>query len=358
VALLWGLYWLYQTGRLKLYRQLIYIFALAVGLGAFFLLPAFLEKELLNFVSVQGYFNFADHFVSPYQLLARYNWGYGPSHEAFDDDISFHLGLPHLLIALGGLWLLVRKRVPKTKQGLLWFVVVGFLFSALMTLAVSEFIWRLIPIFIFVQFPWRFLGLSIFFSSLLLGAFVGLSASRQRLLVAAVVVASIGLNFSFFRPQFYFPAATDESKLAGNEYFVQSVNPLLDYHPRTVAKVPTELAPNSPWSESTETVVSHYTKASHRWQFMVTTPQEAVVYVPIFEFPRWEVQLDGAPLEYEVTSPEGIIALRVPAGQHLVSGELKNTPVRTLGNSLSLLSLIILVGLVLRPRLLGYTKKP
>ena len=53
-------------------------------------------------------------------------------------------------------------------------------------------------------------------------------------------------------------------------------------------------------------------------------------------FPGWRAELDGQPVEHGVTSPEGLIAVQVPAGQSTVRIVFENTPVRDVRRAVSL----------------------
>lgn len=359
ITLIWVIFWIKQTHRVggqtrhqHLLRPLLFIFLLSLGLSSFFLLPAFFEKSLLNFVSATGYFRFQDHFVSLYQLLIRRHWGYGPSVDNFHDDFSFQAGMPHWFLAVIGFLLICFLRRQKlSHRPLNYLLLAGFFLTALMTLPVSLPLWRIFPIFVFIQFPWRFLGLNAFFSSLLVGTLLYLPGKYQKPALLLTLVFTVILNFSFFRPQIFRSEATEDTMLGGEHWYKQSFNPLLDYYPKTVKELPTDYAPQVPTTDHSDTKITNFQRTSNRWQFDadIQPPLSAQIEVPIFEFPIWKVTLDNQPIDHQVQDPRGTILVTVPPGQHHLEGKLTNTPIRNLSNVVSALSVLIFFGILLRP---------
>ncbi len=56
-------------------------------------------------------------------------------------------------------------------------------------------------------------------------------------------------------------------------------------------------------------------------------------------FPGWAATLDGAPVSVEAYGEQGLIAVQVPPGEHIVSIHFGETPARQVGALVSLLSL-------------------
>jgi uncharacterized membrane protein YfhO len=64
-------------------------------------------------------------------------------------------------------------------------------------------------------------------------------------------------------------------------------------------------------------------------------------------FPGWTATLDGVPVEIGPQGEQGLIAVNVPAGTHIVTTRWGSTPPRLIGAGISVVSLA-LMGLVLR----------
>ena len=117
-------------------------YLLGIGLAAFYIFPALVEKDATKVARILGgYFDYRLHFLYIRQLITPF-WGYGGSGWGPQDDISFFLGFGQLLslILVAGLamwWVVKRRRLHFHTQRLL--LVTGLLGKALfMTLLKSQ----------------------------------------------------------------------------------------------------------------------------------------------------------------------------------------------------------------------------
>lgn len=344
IALVWSLYWLLITKKWRNIWKLFIIFLWAGSLAAFFIIPALLEIPLAKIETMTiDYYNFRHHFVSVRQLFFDRSFGYGPSRPGPVDDMSFQLGWPHWWVvtvaSVMAVYLFFKKR--KEQFLLFAFYFLLFTFSVFMTHAKSVYLWEAIPLLFYIQFPWRFLGIAIFAGSFLTGGVTNLIKDKWRLVLAtALVILAIGLNAGYFRPEKFYPAMTDQKKLSGEEWRIQSMATLLDYIPKQVKEFPKELAPENPWIVEGEARVTEFRKRSNFWRFTidVITPESAQVSVPVFDFPKWTVLIDQQPVSFSSDNPLGVITVQVPSGKHTVVGWFGNTRLRILANALSLFS--------------------
>ncbi len=147
--------------------------ACAVGyaIAGFFLVPAFLERGLINLdIYTKGYVDFHKHFVYPIQLV-WWPWGFGMSLEGLKDQMSFRMGLMQiagtLLVAFGVARL--RTRRPDSVRHA-WFFLGMTAVAVFMMIPASGFVWSLFGPLAFVQFPWRFLTFTTLSTGFLCGA--------------------------------------------------------------------------------------------------------------------------------------------------------------------------------------------
>jgi hypothetical protein len=70
-----------------------------------------------------------------------------------------------------------------------------------------------------------------------------------------------------------------------------------------------------------------------------------------YDYPGWQVTLDGRPIAYRPEPPFGLITVDVPAGEHTLRLQMGRTLPRTVGGLISGLSLAILIGLFFSPSL-------
>jgi len=149
-------------------------FALGLGLSAAFFIPALIEQRYINQTQWFGkYYDPFQHFVYFFQLLNP-AWGFGISQPGPDDiaqgAMSYQLGAAATLLSL--IALLLAGRQPPGRRREIWFWGAWAAVSIFLTLGVSAFAWRYVPIVRFAQFPWRYLMLAILPLSILPGSLI------------------------------------------------------------------------------------------------------------------------------------------------------------------------------------------
>lgn len=142
----------------------------ALLLSAYFLVPAVLESGFISANKIALLTNYKDHFLCWWQIWTTPFWGYGASNPGCDKDgISFMLGKVQVLLGVIGLtWFIfhnykhIEKRTLDKKLFTYVLIALLLIISTLMTVYLSEPVWRLIPFIQVFQFPWRFLIFSLF----------------------------------------------------------------------------------------------------------------------------------------------------------------------------------------------------
>ena len=215
---------------LILYHSSLILF-LGLAVSAFYWIPALLEIKNTNvFSQIGGGADFRDHFVCIQQLWTS-NWGFGGSTKSCIDGLSLMIGKLHIFSVFSSIFILIYLKfkhknfndLPAGKAGIYYlsiFAILGFIISIFLMLEVSRFIWQAISLMAFFQYPWRFLLLTSFFSSLLSGFVVwflqsekpGLSTYFKPGLYISVVFISLllFLSLKFFVPQTIFPATAKD----------------------------------------------------------------------------------------------------------------------------------------------------
>lgn len=325
-------------------------FALGVLLSSFFLFPAFLEKGLIQNESLTRFdLDFRVHFVTITQLFFSRFWGYGASVEGPWDGLSFQVGWPLWWMIPMAVVLLVIRFFKKDFQSnmkivvLLLVLIVIFLLSVFMTHNKSAFIWEEISLLHFAQFPWRFLAVSIFSASLIGAGFVYLLPKQLKMLmVIGIVLLSVVFNVGYFQPDKYYFESTDANKLSGSEWDRQTSSIILDYLPKTAFE-PREKAPAQPIVVSGEGEVSGYVAKSNSYSFKFITANGAKVELPIFYFPGWDLKINNNVTSIKHDNLLGRINFEVPGGEYKVEGRFGDTMVRSIGNWMTLLGIVLVV---------------
>ena len=353
----WVLIHLWRKSRWSRLPKIIISGIWALGLAAFFTLPALAENKFTQVRGqLEGYYDYTAHFVSLRQLLISRFWGYGPSVWIdAEDGMSFQIGHIHWILSLiiGG-WLIFliiqsRKKLIKSfreSNFLLpsfYLFVVGW-FSAFMTHLRAIGIYKAIPILSLIQFPWRFLTIVIFAFSFISGVAVIIFENKKvsswitGLLVAGLVI----FNWNYFLPRDgKMGKLTDEEKFSGAAWDLQQTAGIYDYLP-----IYAEMAPNAPRDKIAEIIQGegeiYNSQDGTSWaEFDIGVRSDiAQVRIGIFKFPGWKVFIDGKEVENFVAGDEkwGRMYVEVPKGEHKIRAEFTNTPVRAASNFISLSS--------------------
>ncbi len=340
----WMAFLILQTRQIKLALPFCAGLLLAFALGASYMLPALLEKQFIQSQHLlTGYFNFRGHFVAAPQWFSTF-WGYGASVWGTDDGMSFQVGLVHWAVLGLGIvlaWLNFRKnRLLAYFMAFLW---LEFVFSLFMQHNKSAFIWEMFPLLAFVQFPWRFLGITIFLVSLAAGM-VKVFEKRFKMAVGAlVIILTVAFNINYFHPQTYYFDSIDAHYISPQVLSIDDKLPK-DYLPIWVKLIDPEKI-NSPKLLSGQAQLGDYKVHSDWVQFHAHVSQPADVEVPVTYFPGWTARANGRVLSQEEPTNLGLIRLSLPEGSYDVKLAFADTLVRRAGNLISLLALLVTLSL-------------
>lgn len=361
---------------------------LGIGLAAFFLIPLVAEARFVETeIYAQGYFEYGKHFAGFGQILSS-PWGFGMSREGPGDGISFRLGFLHILgsvAALAGLGRL-RRRLPAAVPPVAYAGALG-LAGVFMALPVSGWIWALVPPLRFVQFPWRFLMLPAFATSLLCGAAAALPFIRERakaalrrgsgppvflprwvaallclFLVAAGVemigvkeripIARIGYggDHTDMRTRSAGEAAREPTVFT-REFIRSRTLHWFDHVPKGGYPYPPDrdLARSKVEVARGRAVISTREAGPVRYRFDVDAQEPATIRLNVYRFPGWTWTIDGE--RADPAPPPGkrpVMMVQVPAGKHLVEARFIRTGPRWAGDLASLLSLGVVLFLSAR----------
>ncbi len=350
-AIFWAVYWLLESKFTKDdLLNLLYSGFLAFGLSAYFMLPVAFERSLVHIESMlSGYFDYRAHFVSLYKLLLSTEWGYGSS--GFPDEkLNLSIGIIQWIVGLGAIILAFFNRKKYKSEAVLTFLI--FIF-ALLTLFMmhlkSSFIWSLLPFLWYMQFPWRFLALSIFLICLLSAYFLNFISGNKRYVIGIIIVIIAFLTTrNYFVPKEWYYGITDRDKFSGKSWQKQMTISIFDYLPKTAVLPPINEAPDLP--EVLEGVVNFasYEKGSNFQKGKIVVEKDATIRLPIIDFAGMKLYVNGKEYDYinnDCRGQEfcyGLVTFRLPRGEHDILVKLGDTPVRKIGNIISLLSLFIL----------------
>lgn len=329
---------------------------LGIGIVAFFLLPIFFESNLIDtgFLTI-GYFDFRAHFATLSQLFLNQSWGYGGSEFGPNDKMSFSVGIVQTLalIATPIILFIKRKSLQKIPKILLvTFFVFGVLSLFLISIR-SIGLWELITPLSFVQFPWRFLGLTALCSAIVLAVSLStLTLKSQKIFSVLLVLVLLFINFRYFKFEKSFPNATDDTYLTGQIFQQSQQSAFFDYRPLSMVTVPENIAPANPVVLSGLGEVKNFQKRSAYFSADVDVSFGlATVTFPITAFPNWKVYLNSSTTAapYQIDKEHGEITLTFNKGITLVQGYFEDTPIRKIANIITFISLLLVLVIVVAP---------
>jgi hypothetical protein len=138
-------------------------FFFGLALSAAFFIPALVEQGYINRTQWFGeYYDPTQHFVYFNQLFNP-AWGFGISQPGPDDiaqgAMSYQLGAVAALLAMVAA--VAAVVLPRRVRRELWFWALWGIISIGLTLGVSAWLWKHVPLIPYAQFPWRYLMLAI-----------------------------------------------------------------------------------------------------------------------------------------------------------------------------------------------------
>ncbi|MFH1536141.1 MAG: 6-pyruvoyl-tetrahydropterin synthase-related protein [Patescibacteria group bacterium] len=353
VVLVW-IIMLFLKRKNKRFLWLVFgSFVIGIMLSAFYLLPAAFEKSLVHLETmVGGYFSYTEHFKGIRKLFLEKTWEYGASIREVPggerDSLSYQIGWVHLL----GWFLAIITAFVFWKRNRYVSVIITF-FSITTFLAVfmihprSEFVWKVFDPLKYLQFPWRFLLLVVFFVSLSSGSIFLLLKKKKQLVWITLVVAVVVSNFSYFRPE-KFIQTNDEKLLSGKDWDKQIKRSIFDYLPIYAKEPPAELATERYKILTGDSRIFDFKEGTDWFQFKTETNTHTIIRLSQYYFPDWKVYIDGEETKVEYKNNSlGLMTIILGEGNHVITAKLYDTPIRSFANLVSLAGFIITVLLFL-----------
>jgi hypothetical protein len=227
------------------------------------------------------------------------------------------------------------------------------LFSIFMIHMKSSFIWAHLPFLWYMQFPWRFLAVSIFLLCLLVGLTVHMFGKYKYIFGILLVAISFILTISFYVPKTWFNSK-DTDKFSGVSWQKQMTISIFDYLPIYAKLPPITQAPDFPEIMDGKADFSDYKKGSDFQIGDLEVTEDATLRLPLFDFPGMQVKVDGKVVKHghdDCRNEEfclGLINFKLPKGEHHIETRLTDTPIRRAGNYLSIVGVAAVIWLLIK----------
>lgn len=294
------------------------VFLLAAGLAAYFILPALFEKKYI--------------YLSREKLADQLLYFYDP--------VKFinTLTLPAISAVLFSIFVFLYKKIRITfLTGKIYiFSLAMFIAASLLTQKSSYFFWQFPPLSS-VDFPWRIMGLVVFFSSILAGF---LSKSRFVFFIGIILVLlNIGNNFRLIRPEGFM--VKDDSYFFTNDDTTTSKDELM---PVWVREKPKQRYLNKAEVIKGNAEIKELKFNSKTIKFRILAKTPGLIEINTVFFPGWEIIGNGKAVEIDYHNPGGLIRFPFNYGETEISGKFRETPVRLFSDIISLSSVVYIVS--------------
>lgn len=316
-AIVWTLFWWWRSNKsIHKIFDLTSAGLASILLSAFYLIPVIFESSLVTLnQTTSGYYDFHLHYATLKQLFLSTFWGFGGSTWGPNDTMSFAVGHVHWIVAIILVGLVLIKKINRE---ILFFVSLG-LFAIFLTHGKSDYIWNLVKPMAYIQFPWRFLTMTTLFLSLSAGA---VAKFFPKIFMPILLCLLLLLNSGVFRPDIW-RNISDKEQFSGKLWDEQRSSALSDFWPKS-AKLPNKFAPTLP-------------------EIILETDTYQKIRYPIVFFPGWTARSNNQQLFVYPSGELGLVTVRALANSN-IKLSFKDTPVRKVGN---IVSLITLLGLLI-----------
>lgn len=339
---LYGFYLLFQSSSKKYFiLNALCLILLGFGLSSFFWIPAFFEgKYTLRDIVTAG--EYALRFVKLKDLLYG-SWNYGGS-----GQFTVQLGIVHWIAAIAAIFGSVVLR----RKAQLRILIIGILFYLFFTLYLmteqSAFIWERVTTLQKFQFPWRFLSVAVFLTSVLGGIVLFLTPKKLQYLVLAIAV---GLTLWFSRDYWhakgflqkeesFYTSVYDGTTDTGESAPIWSVRFMLER-----PKAPLEIIEGS-------AIIQALERTSIKHRYIVIAKEKTRLRENTLYFPGWFVHGNGRVLDIEFQDPQnrGLITFWVNKGTYDINIVFIETKLRFFANVVSGASLVLLLSYAILKR--------
>lgn len=313
-----------KIGRISL--PLVLTFALT----SFYTLPLLYEIQFVQaWMLLMGKFNVLENFLSIGQVT------------------GWITALYWLLIITSTAALMIwRRNIPRPTFAVLCAFDILLLLTVFMITPASRLVWSQMEFLKWLQFPWRLLSPATFLICFAAGtlAYVPLPNERAKkvLLYGGIALGIITLlTFSVVnRGTFTSISDQDLAPEKIREGWLQTTV-FSEYLPIWVKGKPSAPVGHRLTPSRADVEVNKIEESPHRYAYKIATAGETLLTANLFYFPGWKVYVNGEEVKPNI-SEQGLMQFYLPKGQFLVDLKFENTPVRVVGNSLSILGLLLL----------------
>lgn len=321
--------------------MIILAFLSGLGLSAYFWLPAFLEQQFIHIAMTEMLYknNFLDLVTIFHQPgitdrippLQYWYWSTGWN--------LFAVALVASIILL-----------QESKHRIIWLFVLFFVVGQFFMTRASAVFWETVPLLANFIYPVRFQAVSLFCGSILTAYLISWARHTIAWMLCLLLVAlTVGINILAIPTNWPRDVISDGFYERGDS----TVDMMGEYLPRWANIshffADAERFERHPIARIVEGsgVVEHMMKGQSEATFTVRADAPVSVVINQFYFPGWQITANGKHISYEVYG-NGEMLVHLPKGVSSVAAQFADTPIRTFGNSISIVTVTAMVFYLIR----------
>jgi hypothetical protein len=311
--------------------KVLFAMALGLGLSSIYLIPVIFERSFVHIEFIK-IVNFRDSFLFIKNNLVKREF-YPIVHGIAILEITF------LIFS----FLLIRKKIIRSDN---IFFVLLLLLSLFLTTPLSMFIWRYVPEFSNLQFPWRWLtfsGLSVsIIGGNLIGNFKGEVRRPAGIFLLTLVIISF---FMMLQTSFFKEGEIERWRIHPGLFSPFEYRPVWLTDPgRILLPVEKVIIVNGNGS------VDIVSWKSNRRELSIKGTAPLMLKFSTFYYPGWIAKIDGRNASIAVDKDSGLILIDIPEGKHTLILKFQDTPIRYYSKIISLFSFVSLIFFLILQR--------
>ena len=328
---------------------------LGLAFAGIYLVPMILELDYIKVDQwTSGSYNALEHFVYFSQVFSPM-WDYGYSGPGPIDGMSYQIGIVIYGLLVFALVSLLAYGQALPHRGIMLTFIGATLIALWLQSPLAEQVWTVLPITALIQFPWRLLIIVMLSMSIVIGALVAIFQPDSVVLSFITMIAVLG-SYHYTQPQYTdipenainpvaiidFDTFSPTDRVGMVAYTEQQplTSPMADQYrsgePLHVAGIID--------GDASVTTIRHGGASD---EILVEANSSATVQFYTYDYPGWQVRINGQPLAHRNEPPYGLITVDIPPGTHVLVLRMGTTPPRIAGSILSLLALgIIMAGVI------------
>ena len=294
---------------------------LGLGLSSFFSLPAIFDLQYTIF-SQTSVSNWSKYFAD-WELI----------------------GVSSLVVFMVTFLFFIIRVIKVQKHRLTALVFIVGVFSIFFASSISVPLWNLLPVS-FIQFPFRFLSLTVLCVSFLAAFVVSVLSKREKIITAALIlILAIFSSKPFMYPKVFqnYPGTYYSTNLATTT--VQN-----EYMPKWVSQIPNSVPLKKAQIIEGNGEIKNLYSQRNKISFDLSSRSKTLIQINTIYFPGWKVKVNGqkSPILYE--NRNGLIRFNVSEGEHKIQASFGETGFWRIADLISFISLLILLAWRVLPK--------